>query len=140
MSQVASMSQLHHNYQRFILGTLAVLWIAILPWLCWGGWSNPHHPHPNPHFVFGEPPLLDHLHHVHPADLHGSVDDDPLAGVARPDTLLIVLLVLLLPVGRIIIAPHRHHFARRLSMLWARVTPLAVPTPPPRLFLSVHTF
>jgi len=148
----ACMSQAHRNHehcnhprsilQQFILGSLAVLWIAVLPWLCWGGWSNPHHPHPNPHFVFGDPPLLDeghHIHHVHPADPLAPADQDPLAGVARPDTLLIVLLVLLLPMIRVATAFYSYNFRRALAMRWARVTALAVPTPPPRTFLPLKT-
>lgn len=134
------MSQARRNHQRFILGSLAVLWIAVLPWLCWGGWSNPHHPHPNPHFVFVEPSLLDAGHHDHATDLFATdpfapADQDPLAGVARPDTLLIALLVLLLPVIRAVIASHPYHFARKSAPLWAHVATMAVPTPPPRTVL-----
>ena len=140
----AGMSQpcRHHQrfiLQRFILGSLAVLWIAVLPWLCWGGWSNPHHPHPNPHFVFAGPPLLDEEHHVHPDDSLAAADQDPLAGVARPDTLLIALLVLLLPALRLATTPRRHYFTRTLASLWTRATAMAVPTPPPRPFLPTIT-
>ena len=110
----------------------------MLPWLCWGGWSNPHHPHPNPHFVFAESPLLDEAHHVYAADPHVPAEQDPLAGVARPDTLLIALLVLLIPLFRIASAPHIRYFTRWLAQLWSRTPTLAVPTPPPRALLSIH--
>lgn len=122
------------RYQRAILGSLVVLWVAILPWLCWGGWSNPHHPHASPHFVFAAPSLLDQDHHSHPEH----TANDPLAGVARPDTLLIALLALIFPALRALLTPRQPHFTYPTTSLWSHAASILVPTPPPRAFLPVH--
>jgi hypothetical protein len=128
------MKNLREYSQRFILGSFVVLWIGVLPWLCWGGWSNPHHPHASPHFVFAVPPLYGNDHHVHPNDPHN--DQEPLAGVAHPDTLLITLLALLVPVSRMSVMPRTHRFIRKATPLWMRFSSLTVPTPPPRMIPS----
>lgn len=114
--------------QRMILGSLVVLWIGVLPWLCWGGWSSPHHPHASPHFVFAKPSLYHADHHTHSID----PDHEPIAGIVHPDTLLIMLLAYLLPAGRIIVNPRYHHFIRNLTIQWAHISAIAVPTPPPQ--------
>lgn len=128
------MSTLCKYRQRLILGSFVVLWVGVLPWLCWGGWSNPHHPHASPHFVFAMPPLYDNEHHVHPNDPKN--EPEPLAGVAHPDTLLITLFALLIPGSRVFVMPRTHRYTRRVTSLWMRFSTLAVPTPPPRIFPS----
>ena len=104
-----------YAHQRLILGSLLFLWAGVLPWLCWGGWSNPHHPHANPHFVFAAPTLLDAHSHAHANMPHDHGAEDALAGVARPDTLLIAILVLILPAQRALLAPRQHYFTRQLA-------------------------
>ncbi|MCC6455710.1 MAG: hypothetical protein IT328_12240 [Caldilineaceae bacterium] len=123
------MLNMRFDKQSFILGSLVVLWVGVLPFLCWGGWSNPHHPHASPHFVFAKPPLHDTAHH------HEQDDASP-AGVAHPDTLLITLLVLLMPVSGTLLHPHYRRTVQKLTMLLARTCSLAVPTPPPRILCA----
>lgn len=115
------------NLQRLILGSLIILWGAVLPFLCWGAWSDPNHPHASPHFVFAKPPLYETTHHH---------DDTSLAGVAHPDTLLITLLALFVPAGGNFLRPREHRYVKSLSRLQTRTYFIVVPTPPPRLSLS----
>jgi hypothetical protein len=134
------MMKMVRRKDQFILGTFVVLWVGVLPWLCWGGWSNPAHPHPNPHFVFAQPTFFkvassqkvtSHLHVEH--DEHGQAEQaDPVAGVGRPDTLLIMLLALLVPAFRLHTVALRPHFTRHASTRWARLPVMPVPTPPPQ--------
>ncbi len=136
------MGKVVRAYQGVILASLVILWGGVLPWLCWGGWSSPHHPHTNPHFVFAAPvangtPMDSgqHAHpspHAHPAH-HDHATPDNLAGVARPDTLLLALLVIIFPSDRMVGVPRLRHFVRVLISAWAHATALLVPTPPPRL-------
>ena len=130
---IAVRSRVSYYRQRLILGTMAVLWAGILPWLCWGGWSTPGHPHATPHFVFAKPPLHDASHHLHAPALPDPHEQDELAGVARPDTLLLALLVVLVTTHRVVIGLRTHYFARRLPNFWAHVATMTVPTPPPRM-------
>ena len=124
--------------QRFILGSLVVLWAGVLPWLCWGAWGSPDHPHPSPHFVFAAPPLYSgdlHLHSHPPAEQQEHNHASPV-GAAYPDTLLITLLVMIIPVTRVAISLGTPHFVQKLTASPARSCWLAVPTPPPRALPS----
>lgn len=40
---------------RLVSILLAVYWGLVLPFICWGAWATPGHPHSSPHFVFFEP-------------------------------------------------------------------------------------
>ena len=40
------------------IGLLAL----VLPFICWGAWADPSHPHGGPHFVFAPPPLRTSTH------------------------------------------------------------------------------
>lgn len=138
--------------QRMILASLTVIWVGILPWLCWGGWSSPHHPHPSPHFVFAQPPLYGNGHHEqsnldhsgldHCVDNHiqlavsGDIqlhDHETPVGVAHPETLLIALLSFVMPFNRWGIGVFARHFRRVLALLPPNLLVMVVPTPPPRL-------
>lgn len=39
--------------------TLIMLFVLVLPFVCWGRLGDPAHPHVNAHFVFVEPPLIE---------------------------------------------------------------------------------
>lgn len=119
--------------QRFILATMVVLWVGVLPWLCWGGWSTPGHPHATPHFVFAKPPFDSGSYHLHAPDAPDPHEQDELAGVARPDTLLLTLLAILVTTYRVVIGLRTHHFVRHLPNCWTHIATMTVPTPPPRL-------
>lgn len=136
--------------QRLILASLVVIWVGILPWLCWGGWSSPHHPHPSPHFVFAEPSLYTNGHHVHSnlshcSDEHiqlgvsGNLqthDHETPVGAAHPETLLIALLSFVMPFNRWVIGAFICHFKRVLVFRPPNLLVMAVPTPPPRLSIA----
>lgn len=140
------MQSMYSLRQRIILASLVVIWVGVLPWLCWGGWSSPHHPHPSPHFVFAEPPLYGNGHHVH-SDLEHCADDhlvgasSPMqqhdhetpVGAAHPETLLIVILSFVMPLNRWTSGALLRHFKRTLAMLPPNLLVMVVPTPPPRL-------
>jgi len=40
-----------------IIGFFVLYWALVLPFLCWGAWATPDHPHAHPHFVFSAPSL-----------------------------------------------------------------------------------
>jgi hypothetical protein len=120
--------------QRLILGSLIVLWAGVLPWLCWGAWGSPNHPHPSPHFVFAAPPLYSGELHVHPhlpSEQQGHNHASPV-GATYPDTLLITLLVMIIPVTRIAISTGTQRFVQKVALSLVCSCWLAVPTPPPR--------
>ena len=132
------MLNVRHYGERILLGSLALLWAGVLPWLCWGAWGSSYHPHPSPHFVFAEPPLYSGDLHLHPHGLFDQHDHNQASpiGVAYPDTLLITLLAMLIPAMRITVSVGRQRFVQRLATPLARTCWLAVPTPPPRLLSS----
>jgi len=135
--------------ERVILGGLALLWAGVLPWLCWGAWGQPGHPHAAPHWVFAPPPTAPpptalpayvaptpidpaapgHIHtHTH-THTHSH---DSAPGPARPDTLLVALLLIVWPTAWVIPWPRRLSRGRRGAPLYVATVWQRIPTPPPR--------
>lgn len=61
--------------QRLVSGLFAIYWGLILPFICWGAWATPGHPHSTPHFVFFEP--------LHAASQPAPVTTTQLASLVR---------------------------------------------------------
>lgn len=134
-------------WQRVLALAFAFLFACVLPFICWGTWAQPCHPHSRPHFVFLEP--------VHTVTTHGGVHctpatsaghnqaaghdhatnpttTNPLSGQALPDVTL-ALFLLIAYVGAGIDVFRTHTETRRLVGLLLLLQPsLCVPTPPPR--------
>ena len=66
-------------------------WALVLPFLCWGAWATPGHPHLHPHFVFSPPDTADDMNGNHAADSphqnHATSGDDQdvIAGESTPN-------------------------------------------------------
>ena len=58
---------------------LALYWALVLPFLCWGAWATPGHPHPRPHLVFFAPARR----HTPPATLHARLCAPPSTAKAE---------------------------------------------------------
>ncbi len=127
----------------------ALLWALVLPFICWGAWAAPGHPHRAPHFVFAKPTLahahshlaslpLSYLHATDPTPAHSAAQDchghdhGEVAGVAHPESLVVMLLGVLLPAALPWLRPRGPHFPQWAVPLRAADRPLAPPTPPPR--------
>lgn len=120
---------------------LAIHFALILPFVCWGSWAEPGHPHSHPHFVFVVPEMAadivssatgtvtavqtDHAH-------HGASHESKPVGPARPDLATsILVLVLITTFSTSLFRPQRE--MRCVAPLLARLpySPY-VSTPPPR--------
>jgi hypothetical protein len=53
-----------------IIVFFALYWVLLLPFICWGAWATPGHPHARPHLVFSPPMTAAHGMGGH---LHGSM-------------------------------------------------------------------
>lgn len=151
------------GWRHGLVAGYALFLAFVLPFICWGAWATPGHPHSAPHFVFLSPPAA-HVHGLETSPQSGfdrtfcgkfapelaaalaippalrdaatqpdAVDESTAAAQSRPDTSLVIGLLLLvlvawwLPDGR--------------RLLAARLAPgrgptpfcAPVPTPPPRL-------
>ena len=143
------------KWQRLILAGYVALLTFVMPFICWGAWAEPGHPHGSPHFVFATPALAgasdasDSLSRIvwslqsycgnplmdEPAAVAGSGgtgDSADIAGQSLPDTTLVVTLLLVLFVGWLQLENLRLTVERMMRFCVA--TPFApmVPTPPPR--------
>jgi hypothetical protein len=127
----------------------------VLPFICWGSWGVPGHPHPNPHFVFAEigntqtfsfstnsvqfqenrlsvagryeSQLSLPIHHA-----EGAPENPSDVGRSVPDTSAFTILTLVLVAICSIQANFMPHFSPNRGNLFARQLVLFVPTPPPR--------
>jgi len=133
-------------WQRAVALVYAVLFAAIMPFICWGAWAQPCHPHSRPHFVFWEPvhaltatagsgvectpsALTTHAEH---GSAHKGAAPNPIAGQSLPDVTIVLLLLIVLIAGVLDVFRTRQE-ARRLTGLLFSIQPiLGVPTPPPR--------
>ena len=141
------------------IGFFVTYWALGLPFLCWGAWATPGHPHAHPHFVFTAPPLADSAHGSHAA--MATCDPAPMAGMhesARAAALVTTCQattsndqptgqslpsILVVSLFTLVFTPP---FARELRLLVRRERapaihfppgyPGSVPTPPPRLALA----
>jgi hypothetical protein len=143
------------KWQRLILVGYAALLTFVLPFICWGAWAEPGHPHGSPHFVFATPviagspnagnslsqivwslqsycgnPRMDEPAAI--AGTDGTTDLGSVAGQSLPDTTLVVSMLLILFVGWLQLESLRQTTERVKQFCVA--TPFAplVPTPPPR--------
>lgn len=97
------------------LSLYTAYWALVLPFLCWGAWATPGHPHLHPHFVFSQPLTEESMHGDHAAasrEQHHATsgdDQDVIAGESTPSIGALSMLALvvtslsqqtfLLPVG-----------------------------------------
>lgn len=81
-------------------------WALILPFLCWGAWATPGHPHLHPHFVFSPPLTADDAHGKTAADCHitgdshqdhaaSGYDQDAIAGESTPSIGVLSMLAVI---------------------------------------------
>lgn len=131
-------------WQRAIALVYVALFAAVMPFICWGAWAQPCHPHSRPHFVFWEPV------HTSPATIggrcvpvagtttaeHGNAHQDaasnPIAGQSLPDVALVLLLMVVLVASGLDVFRLRHEDRRLTGLLFSLQPILCVPTPPPR--------
>lgn len=122
-----------HKFRQRIAHGLVVgyvaLWALVLPFICWGIWAEPGHGHAAPHFVFTAAPATTHGPHHHPD--HDAPHDDA-DGVARPTTLVVTILVLVLGRGLLLLRPRLDHWPQPARSLLPLQHILPIPTPPPR--------
>lgn len=147
--------------ERWLRGSYAFFFAAILPLLCWGGVADPHHAHWHAHFIFAEPTdasstlttttnspshlpphqvtLRDHEPCLHPPGIHPPAQDlsatttDAPQGQAVPATVLAQLLILVMwTLAEIEYSPILP-IIRFLAPWHVSGLILRVPTPPPRL-------
>lgn len=130
---------------RLMSGLLALYWAVVLPFICWGAWATPGHPHSSPHFVFFEP-----LHtanqpapatHTHTESARNAPQpalpaSDPVNTGQSTPTLVIMLLVILIPSAVIMLFGWRRSALRVVQMLFPGDIVLPVSTPPPRPFAA----
>jgi hypothetical protein len=137
------------RWQHVIAWSYAVIFGGVLPFICWGAWAQPGHPHSRPHFVFAMPEMaapaedaaIGHAH-ADALERHGMAHADAHAhhdsrsGAAQsqslPDLLLLLLILGVFP-DRTGYRYRNRHEARSLSgfLTIAQRAP-QVPTPPPR--------
>jgi len=126
------------QWQHVIAWSYAVIFGGVLPFICWGAWAQPGHPHSRPHLVFAMPemaaPAEDAaIGHAH-ADDHAHHDSHSGAPQSHsfPDLLLLLLILGLSP-DRTGYRYRTRHEARSLSEFLAVAERAPqVPTPPPR--------
>ena len=141
------------GWQQVALFTYAMFLAVVMPFICWGAWAEPGHPHGSPHFVFATPVLIEapnsgpSLSQIvwslqsycgnprtdAPAAASGEAADSvTLAGQSLPDTSLIVSMMLIVLAGWLQLE-HLRKSAERVRRICVG-TPFAplVPTPPPR--------
>lgn len=121
------------HWKQLLLGSYATLLGLVFPFICWGSWAEPGHPHRGPHFVFASPPGLHD--HGHPHEIDDPADGDPArpAGQARPSTLLLQLLPFLVAAASVLPAPYARQRCRHWQPLAGPQFVPAVPLPPPRM-------
>ncbi len=145
--------QIVPDWQRIALFTYVGFLAVVMPFICWGAWAEPGHPHGSPHFVFATPvfaeasdsgPSLNQIvwslqsycgnprTDVPVAVPDGATDPVSLAGQSLPDTTLVVSMLLILLTGWLQLESLRKSAERVRQICIA--TPFAplVPTPPPR--------
>lgn len=133
------------TWQQWVVCAYVLIFGAILPFICWGAWAQPGHPHSRPHFVFLMPELagdamtsdagaLEVTHRDHDAAAHAghATGRTPPPGQALPD--LVLLMMALGLVLSLTGYTFRPQVERRLLFLCLLLTQLrpGVPTPPPR--------
>lgn len=148
--------------ERWLRGSYAFFFAAVLPLLCWGGVADPHHTHLTAHFVFAEPlteeafagqngdngivhtAVRDHEPCLHPPGAHpplqtlnGTEASQIPIGQAVPATVLAQLLVLAMWAIVEFRRPPSVPFASVIAAPIINSFALCVPTPPPRLFSSI---
>jgi hypothetical protein len=141
------------GWQRIALFFYVLFLALVMPFICWGAWAEPGHPHGSPHFVFATPvfaeasgsgPSLNQIvwslqsycgnpRTDAPAATSGA-ETDPVtpAGQSLPDTTLLVSMLLILLASWLQLENPRQSAERVRQFCVA--TPFAplVPTPPPR--------
>lgn len=113
-------------------------WAFVLPFLCWGAWATPGHPHLHPHFVFSPPLTADDMHDgpgaASPHQNHASSGDDQdvIAGESTPSIgALSVLALVVAPLSKQTdLQPVRYECAPVVLFPPGHVVHVA--TPPPR--------
>lgn len=138
------------EWQRLVLLAYVVLLTFVMPFVCWGAWADPGHPHRSPHFVFATPPgsgealskivwsLQSYCGSPSSStlvDARGAGDEGdpaPLAGQSLPDTTLVITLLPILLAGWLLLERLRQYTERSTRVCVVTTFSPTVPTPPPR--------
>ncbi|MBK8045953.1 MAG: hypothetical protein IPK16_01730 [Anaerolineales bacterium] len=115
-------------YLRVLVLTYALYAGLILPFVCWGAWAVPGHPHGHPHFVFS-PPDLTPSHHA--AHVHDN-ESQPVAQALPEMVLAVHAPLLMLAATSLTFRPRHERRVLRIACGERQFSPF-VPTPPPRL-------
>ena len=119
--------------QTMVAAAYSVLLGTVLPFICWGAWAQPGHPHGGPHFVFADPPAT-HTH-THPVPLphsHADAPADDVAGQAHPDSTLVMASMLMLLAAAVRLLRPRITRVELVTVPARRDYRPRIPTPPPR--------
>lgn len=115
-----------------LFGPAYILLIGlVMPFICWGAWAHPGHPHPGPHFVFTAPPAANIAEHDAPGD-EGSHHAPEPVGQSTPDTTVITLLLVVAWGLALAWQSPREMSDSFLRLVGAPQYSLSVPSPPPR--------
>ncbi|MEZ4661355.1 MAG: hypothetical protein R2911_27715 [Caldilineaceae bacterium] len=134
-------------WERSLLAFYIGLLGLVMPFICWGAYAEPGHPHARPHFVFMDPvmdmpsiPMT--LDHAASPSTHMSMPMDPApatqpansapVGRSTPQLLLFALMVLLVGALWQIVRIDKQYLIHIGTALFAKPPRLNVPTPPPR--------
>lgn len=125
------------RWRQLLLVFYIILLGLILPFICWGSWGTPGHPHGGPHLVFLHPPehsansQMDHAPSM--VKIFDDEDNSPM-GRSTPDTISAISLI----VAPLFLAT-AYSMRARQTIAWlaeyirGKSATLPVPTPPPRL-------
>lgn len=129
------------GWRRMLLIFYILLLGLLLPFICWGAWGTPGHPHAGPHFVFRHPPS--HMAAMQAASAAQIAGNTPIetmheeqqspVGRSTPDTTSAISLIL---VPLLLVTAFSLRLRREIVWLAESLrdnsTTLLVPTPPPR--------
>ena len=142
------------RWQRLLCAGFAFLFTLVLPFICFGAFAEPGHPHRMPHFVFAEPvlsvdllleaqpPLPQMMNHeghamaMPPEHVVNPKQQQPVGRSASSLILFSILVLTSLGVWVLSRVDQRHIVEFSAALSFESAT-LAIPLPPPRSTVSV---
>lgn len=136
------------HWERALLAFYIGLLGLVMPFICWGAFAEPGHPHARPHLVFLDPvmampptPTINHSSDLSPSPMaipmgmEHAAQPAPSAPVGRSTPQLLIFSLLLLLVGALwqLMRIDIHYAILVCTALFVKPPRRNVPTPPPRL-------
>ena len=103
-----------------------ILFACVLPFICWGAWAQPCHPHSRPHFVFLQPvlrsqrtaaPVVRQRQAPRTAEVTHAAAPNPQSGQALPDVSLVMFLLIAVAISVVDVFRTRHEIRRLIGLL-----------------------